>query len=166
VQSREPWELAALERLKQSGETGAGAVDFIVNRNIRLSFARQVTGARWNLLGMMGVAGKKIQLNSAIYSPDKVAADVGALALIAHEAKHFEQGGIRALSVYGELEAWQVQTRVAADIGGPLTEAMRKIADLPLNHQRDNLKLASELMREHDPRYRSHLLPLNPIFKR
>ncbi len=29
------------------------------------------------------------------------------LALIVHEAKHLEQGPWLALSVYGELEAWQ-----------------------------------------------------------
>ena len=39
------------------------------------------------------------------------------LSLIVHEARHLEQGRLLALSVLGELDAWQIQYDALVELG-------------------------------------------------
>jgi hypothetical protein len=90
--------------------------------------------------------------------------DAWSISLIAHEAKHYEQGLFVALSVYGELEAWQLQMRVLRDLKAPPTHpALLAIEKLQLSHDPKVLREAARLMKEASPGYRIDLLPLNPI---
>jgi len=69
-----------------------------------------------------------------------------------------------ALSVYGELEAWQLQMRLLRDLGSPpKNQALKAIEKLKLSHDPKVLREAARLMKEYSPEYRVDLLPLNPI---
>ncbi|MDY6878331.1 MAG: hypothetical protein SWK90_19295 [Chloroflexota bacterium] len=92
------------------------------------------------------------------------------LALIAHEAKHLEQGPVVALSVYGELEAWQVQYEVFKEIVGasPGTYEERmawdELSQIPLSYSRDDLEKARELIQYlAGPDYPINEIPLWPM---
>jgi hypothetical protein len=84
--------------------------------------------------------------------------------LIAHEAKHLEQGFDVALSVYGELEAWQVQNKVLIGLGESLTDRQGDLDGVQLNFDIDNLLKAENLMGKYNPGYawRIKLAPLRP----
>jgi hypothetical protein len=75
-----------------------------------------------------------------------------------------EQGLPVALSVYGELEAWQTGFQVLEDLGYELSDVMTRISALPLNHDWENLELARSLMLEYNKAYRADRLPPNPWF--
>ena len=162
-QKRQDWEIPVLSRLQKSGDLGKKAVDFVSKRNVKLSFGPQYTGAKWTIKGMV-VGPPEIVINSNQSKVIKEGKDVWSISLIAHEAKHYEQGLIVALSVYGELEAWQLQMRVLRDLGDPPKHpALLAIEKLKLSHDPQVLREAVRLMKEFAPGYRIDLLPLNPI---
>lgn len=162
-QGRPDWEVAALTRLGHSGERGLHAVGFVSQRNAPIRFGRQPTGAKWTLWGML-FGPPLIVLNAARAELMRQGRDAWTLSAIAHEVKHYEQGFWVALSVYGELEAWQLQIQVLRDLGAPPRHAAYlAIEQLPLTHDPAVLHEAARLMREASPGYRSDLLPLNPL---
>lgn len=162
-QGRAKWEVGALDKLKRSGRLGAHAVDYVSDRNVQLTFAPQTTGAKWTLPGML-VGPKVIAINSKQAKGVEDGSDAWSISLIAHEAKHYEQGLFLALSVYGELEAWQLQMRVLRDLKAPPTHpALLALEKLKLSHDPKVLREAARLMQEASPGYRIDLLPLNPI---
>ena len=86
------------------------------------------------------------------------------LTLLIHEVKHLQQGLFRALSVYGELEAWQLQFRLYHQLTGkPMHPAIAEMISLPLEYDRTVLCRARDLMQAYAGKgYRSDLLPLFP----
>jgi hypothetical protein len=70
-----------------------------------------------------------------------------------------------ALSIYGELDAWQLEFRVYRTLlGKELPGALNDLLALPLGWDRAVLREARRLMQVYaGKRYRADLLPLYPI---
>lgn len=152
---------ALLSRLETFGPEAEAAVAYIRGRNVLLSFHAQATGARWR-------PGRRIELNPA-YLPG-AAQEPYLASLVIHEVRHLQQGGLVALSVYGELEAWQLQFGFIHGRTGRYHDRAEKdrilgeLMRVPLLLKRAPLKVARRLMREYaGPRYRIDLLPLFPM---
>jgi hypothetical protein len=112
----------------------------------------------------MLIGPPEIVVNAKQAKGTKAGKDPWALSVIAHEAKHYQQGLFKALSVYGELEAWQLQMRVLRDLGAPPKHgALLAIEKLKLSHDPKVLREAVRLMKQFSPGYRIDMLPLNPI---
>lgn len=146
-----------LARLDSTGPVGQAAREFLQARRVRVSLHPQPTGARWTAFG-------HIEL-----SPSNVADESYALSLIVHEVRHLQQGILGALSVRGELEAWQEQFAYLKSLTGkfsifPRHNAMiEELMGLSLSSRAD-LKRARALMRAYAGRkYRIDLLPLYPL---
>ena len=107
--------------------------------------------------------------------PNVVSADQDltyAMSLVVHEVRHLQQGWLVALSILGELEAWQLQFRYLQSIRagkgehGTVSPAIGELLDLPLSWDRTVLRRARALMRAYGGRkYRADLLPLYPLHK-
>jgi len=163
MQKRAAWELDVFNKLRKSGSLGAKSVDYIAKRKVKLSFGAQPTGAKWTLKGML-LGPPEVIVNSKQMAGVKSAKDNWSLSVIAHEVKHYQQGMLVALSVYGELEAWQLQMRLLRDLGSPPKhQALKAIEKLKLSHDPKVLREAARLMKEYSPEYRVDLLLLNPI---
>jgi hypothetical protein len=121
------------------------AAEYIIANDVEIRFRALNTGAMWWIDGNM-------YLNSNRYSPSTRPDHPYMLALIVHEAKHLEQGPVVALSVYGELEAWQVQHEVFKELVGtsPGTYEERmawdELSQIPPSTSRDDLDRARELI--------------------
>jgi len=94
------------------------------------------------------------------------------LSLIIHEVKHLQQGWITALSVQGELEAWQEQFRFLKALTGYYNELpyrdeiIRDLMSFSSSADRQALSQARDLMRAYaGDNYRVDLLPLYPLDK-
>lgn len=150
-----------LYNLGNCGPQGRAALDFLEAHKTRLGFHAQSTGARWTPRG-----GIQLHPRYARHAAD----DPYALSLIVHEVRHLQQGMLTALSVYGELDAWQLQFSTLNDLRGRYDldpERERLIVELmalPLNWDRTALQRARSLMRAFaGKRYRIDLLPLYPL---
>ncbi len=148
-------------RLEQSGSQGKNALRYIQEHHIQLSFHDQPTAARWTL-------DRQLQLHPRYLEGE--AELPYALSLIVHEVLHLQQGFVYALSVQGELEAWQLQFTFLKSLTGfyhPLPDRAAILTDLmglKLNGDRSVLRLARRYMQAYaGPRYRIDLLPLYPI---
>ena len=155
------WARHLLDELEASGQTGAEAARYIRERGIQLGLRDQPTAARWKL-------GRKIELHPR-YVQGKQTAPY-ALSLVVHEIQHLKQGPMTALSVYGELDAWQVQFKYLIGLPGsragfpgraPLID---ELLTLPLGWDRSVLRRARSLMWQYaGRRYRIDILPLYPF---
>jgi hypothetical protein len=94
------------------------------------------------------------------------------LGLILHEVKHMQQGFFTSLSVYGELEAWQLQFSFLNSLTGSYhpdlhrNDIIRELMALPLNGNRGALRQSRQLMQAYaGKQYRVDLLPLYPLQK-
>ena len=157
--TEQAWFEQALAALRDAGPVGEAIAATIRGRRIRLGFARQSTGACWFDWRRLRF-GVFLNADYAGRRPD----DVSLVALLAHEARHLEQGILEALSVRGELEAWQLQYDVLARLSAePRDEAWQELRALdPIS--RADLQRARALMRQlAGPRYRIHWLPLWPL---
>jgi predicted SprT family Zn-dependent metalloprotease len=146
-----------LVRLEETGPEGRAARDFLRTRRVRVGLRRQPTGARWTALG-------GIQLN-----PSNLADEAYALSLIVHEVRHLKQGIVTALSVRGELEAWQEQFAYLKSLTGKYSASPRheaiieEMMMLSLDIRAD-LARVRVLMREYaGKKYRINWLPLFPL---
>jgi sirohydrochlorin ferrochelatase len=157
--NEQAWFEQALAALREAGPVGEAIAATIRGRRIRLGFARQSTGACWFDWRRLHF-GVFLNADYAGRQPD----DVSLVALLAHEARHLEQGILEALSVRGELEAWQLQYDVLARLSAePRDEAWQELRALdPIS--RADLQRARALMRQiAGPAYRIHWLPLWPL---
>lgn len=146
-----------LARLDETGEAGRAAREYLVRRRVRVRLRRQSTGARWTPFG-------NIEL-----SPNQLGNEAYALSLIVHEACHLKQGIQNALSVRGELEAWQAQFAFLKSLTGKYSISSKyealigELMSLSVEDRAD-LKRARVLMRQFAGRkYRIHWLPLFPL---
>ncbi len=156
------WREQFLEAVASSSNEGQEAVDYIRTHKTHLSIrcARKSVGAFWTL-------ARSTHLNSLHYTQESALANPNAWALLIHEVRHLQQGPLTALSIYGELDAWQYQLRVLKKITGKqLVPALEEILSLPLNMERENLHRARRLMTQHAGiSYGANWLPLYPIHK-
>jgi hypothetical protein len=160
------WITSILETLSRVDEP---CVQYLRSHRTKIGFNRQSasTGAIWFIDG-------NIYLNSRYYSTQTAPNDPHLLSLMVHEVRHLQQGLFTALSVYGELEAWQLGFRVYQSLTGQLPlgggnnphAAVLEIISLPLNWDRQVLRRAQILMHEYAGKgYRADLLPLYPLGK-
>ena len=144
-------------------------MEYLRSHRTKIRFNRQSisTGAIWFIDG-------NIYLNTRYYSTQTMHNDPHLLSLIVHEVCHLQQGFFTALSVYGELEAWQLGFRVYQSLTGHLPlgrgenphAALLEIMSLPLGWDRQVLRRAQILMQEYAGKgYRADLLPLYPLRK-
>ena len=91
----------------------------------------------------------------------------GAWGLLIHEVRHLQQGWLTALSIYGELDAWQYQLSTLKKLTGKqVAPALEEILSLPLNMERENLQYARQLMTQFAGKsYGANWLPLYPIHR-
>lgn len=152
-----------LERLFEAvaglGEEGRAAVDFLRSRGTKVGFkkVRPNVGAFWTVFG-------NIRLNSHYYNYNTPLDELRVRTLIVHEVRHLQQGLFTALSVYGELDAWQLEFGIYHRVRGRYPHpAIAELMALPLSYDRAVLRKAAKLMQEYAGRgYRSDLLPLYP----
>jgi len=154
------WINMLLERVCEVGEEGQAAMEFIRKSRTRIGFkrVRPSVGAFWTIFG-------NIRLNSIYYNYDTPLDDLRVKTLIIHEVRHLQQGLATALSVYGELDAWQLEFRVYHRLKGRYPHpAVAELMTLPLEFERATLKKAAALMQAYAGKgYRVDLLPLFPI---
>ncbi len=154
------WFEQALATLRHLGPLGQASAEYIRQHGIRLGFSRQThSGASWfdwrrlryGVFLSMRYAGRK---------PD----NRYLCSLLAHEVKHLEQGLLRALSVRGELVAWQLQYDILTQPPAQsLSDAWQQLRALDPGSRAD-LKQARVLMKEvGGPGYRIDRLPLWPL---
>jgi hypothetical protein len=156
------WLPLYLEKVSNACEEGRLAVDYVRARNIKIGFkrVRKSVGGFWTVLG-------NVNFNSSHYNYESALENPRAWTLLIHEVRHLQQGILTALSVYGELDAWQYEFRAYKRlINTPLHPILEEILSLPLNWERANLQCARELMQAYAGKgYRVDLLPLFPLHK-
>ena len=156
------WKENLFEAVVQIGEEGRAAVEFLRHRKTKIGFkqVRPSVGAFWTVLG-------NINLNSRYYTYETPLEDLRVKTLIIHEARHLQQGLITALSVYGELDAWQLEFGIYYRIKGTYPHtAIAELMALPLGYDRPVLQKAAHLMQAYAGKgYRVDLLPLFPLDK-
>ncbi len=156
------WLEKYFEKVAQSSTEGREAVEYVRTKKIRVGMrrARKSVGAFWTLEG-------KFFLNSVHHTYDSVLENPRAWTLFVHEVRHLQQGMLTALSIYGELDAWQVEFNLYKRLTGKtLHKNLEELLSLPLNMNRDNLQNARRLMIQYAGKsYGANWLPLYPIHK-
>ena len=156
------WLEKYFEKVAQSSTEGREAVEFVRVRKIQVGMrrARKSVGAFWTLEG-------NFFLNSVHHTYDSVLENPRAWTLFVHEVRHLQQGMLTALSIYGELDAWQVEFNLYKRLTGKtLHKNLEELLSLPLNMNRDNLQNARRLMIQYAGKsYGANWLPLYPIHK-
>ena len=156
------WQEQFLGAVLNCSSEGKEAVDYIRahKTHIGIKRARKSVGAFWTLT-------RAIYLNSVHYSQELSLVNPNAWAVLIHEVRHLQQGWLTALSIYGELEAWQYQFRLLKKLtGNQIVPALEEILALQLNMERENLRYARQLMIQYAGKnYGAHWLPLYPIHK-
>lgn len=154
------WKNSLLSQLEGMGAEGRNAAEYLRAHRTFVGFwkVRKNVGAFWTFLGT-------IHFNSFYYSTQTDVKNIGMLTLLIHEVKHLQQGIFLAFSVYGELEAWQLQFRLYHQLTGkPIHPAIAEMLSLPLIYDRAILRRARDLMQAFAGKgYRSDLLPLFPL---
>jgi len=156
------WKQNLLEAVAQLGEEGRSAVDFLHIHKTKINFkqVRPNIGAFWTIFG-------NIHLNSLYYTHETPLDDLRIKTLIIHEVRHLQQGIMTALSVYGELDAWQLEFGIYHRIKGNYPHsAIAELMTLPFGYDRPILRKAAHLMQAYAGKgYRADLLPLFPLDK-
>jgi len=153
------WIDTLLDRVCEVGDEGLTAMQYIRTHKTKIGFkrVRPNVGAFWTIFG-------NIRLNSLYYTYDTPMDDLRIRTLIIHEARHLQQGIATALSVYGELDAWQLEFGIYHRIKGNYPHpSIAELMTLPLEYDRAVLKKAVSLMQTYAGKgYRADLLPLFP----
>ena len=153
------WMENLFEAVTQLGEEGRIAVEYVRAHGTRVGFkkVRPSVGAFWTPFG-------DINLNSRYYTYETPLDDLRIKTLLIHEARHLQQGIMTALSVYGELDAWQLEFGIYYRIRGRYPHpAIAELMTLPVVCDRAVLKKAARLMQAYAGKgYRADLLPLFP----
>lgn len=156
------WTEKYFEKVAQSSSEGREAVDYVRTRKIKVGMrrARKSVGAFWTLEG-------NFFLNSIHHTQESILENPRAWTLFVHEVRHLQQGMLTALSIYGELDAWQVEFNLYKRLTGKTLHAdLEELLSLPLNMDRDILQRAREIMIHYAGKgYGAIWLPLFPIHK-
>ena len=153
----EIWFEQALTALRGLGAAGQASAEYIRRHRVRLGFSRQKhSGANWFNWRRLRY-GVFLSTRHAGRKPDSRY----VCSLLAHEVKHLEQGLLEALSVRGELVAWQLQYDILTQPPAKaLSDAWEELRALDPGSRAD-LKRARALMKEvGGPGYRIDWLPL------
>lgn len=153
------WSARVIEHLVQSHPLGAQTAAYLQRKQTAIGFSRQKgSAARWTLTG-------RILFNSCLYSPQTPPDDPFVLCTLVHEVHHLSQGWLKALSVYGELEAWQIGFRYYYEITRqPVPPELSELLFLPVVYDRAVLRRARLLMQNYAGKeYRIDLYPLFPL---
>ncbi len=155
------WLEQLVSNLDEFGPDGIAALRYLREHRTKVGLHEQTTGARWTI-------GRRIELHPRFAQGSP--ADPHALSLVIHEVRHLQQGPWVALSVYGELDAWQLQFRFLRSVTGHYhvnahhEKVLGELMSLPLNWQRPVLENARRLMQAYAGKiYRIDLLPLYPL---
>jgi hypothetical protein len=156
------WLEQYFQKVAESSEEGAEAARFVRRNNIRVGFrrARKSVGAFWKW-------GRRFYLNKVHYTMESALENPRAWTLFVHEVRHLQQGAFTAMSVYGELDAWQCEFRLLKKLTGQtLKPELEELLALPLGYDRAILKRARKLMNSFaSVWYGAWILPLYPIHK-
>lgn len=161
--SESAWIRGLVQNMERFGPEADEALRFIRQRGTRVSVHDQPSGARWT-------ADRRIEIHPrfAGLAPN----DPYAASLVIHEVRHLRQGALTALSVYGELEAWQLQFRFLKSWTGHYhndphrNQVLEELMALPLGWDRIVLEEARGLMKAYAGKaYRIDLLPLYPLHR-
>ena len=156
------WTENLLKAVAELGEEGRNAVEFLRINKTKIGFkrVRPNVGAFWTVFG-------NINLNSLYYTYETSFDELRIKTLIIHETRHLQQGLTTALSVYGELDAWQLEFGIYHRIKRSYPHAaIEELMSLPLEYDRLVLKKAARLMQTYAGKgYRIDLLPLFPLAK-
>jgi len=156
------WLNSLFENLEKFEDEGHSAVTYLRTRRTRIAIkrAKPSIGAWWTIAG-------NINLNSLYYAYDKSLSETRVCTLIIHEVRHLQQGFFTALSVYGELDAWQLEWAIFHRIHGCYPHpAIQELMSLPLGWDRAVLRRAVDLMQAYAGKgYRVDLLPYYPLGK-
>lgn len=154
------WKESLLDAVMELGDEGRLAVEFLRTRKTKIGFkqVRPNIGAFWTVFG-------NIHLNSRYYTYETSFDNLRIKTLIIHEARHLQQGLVTALSVYGELDAWQLEFGIYHRIKGNYPHpVVAELMTLPLGYDRAVLRRAAQLMQAYAGKgYRVDLLPLFPL---
>jgi hypothetical protein len=154
------WTENLLNAVLQLGEEGRVTVDFVRARRTKIGFkrVRPNIGAYWTPFG-------NIRLNTLYYSYETPLDELRIKTLIIHEVRHLQQGIVTALSIYGELDAWQLEFAIYHRIKGSYPHpAIAELMTLPLGYDRAVLKKAAGLMQAYAGMgFSDDLLPLYPL---
>jgi hypothetical protein len=153
------WTAAVLDNLAACGPLGAETAAYLRSKQTKIGFSRQKhSAARWTLCG-------RIMFAAPQYSPLTPPNDPFVLCTLVHEVCHLRQGWLTALSVYGELAAWQTGFRFYYALTKRLpNEHLAELLSLPLTYERPVLHRARTLMQVYAGKgYRIDLLPLFPL---
>ncbi|MCZ2128278.1 MAG: hypothetical protein LC099_10970 [Anaerolineales bacterium] len=158
--NRSQWREAYLQKVAQSSEEGAAAARFVREKNVKVGFRR----ARKNVAAFWTFA-RSFYLNKAHFTMESALTDPRAWTLFVHEARHLQQGALTAVSVYGELDAWQYEFRLLKKITGwTLHKDLEELLALPLGYDRAVLRRARALMTKFAGfGYGAWILPLYPV---
>src|SRR5512134_496755 len=130
------WLAIYLEKVSSACEQGRLVVEYVDARKTRIGFKR----ARKNIGGFWTLPGN-IHFNSVHYNYESALENPRAWTLLIHEVRHLQQGPVTALSVYGELDAWQFEFHAYKRlVQTPLHPILEEILTLPLNWDRANLR--------------------------
>jgi hypothetical protein len=157
------WLEKYFERVKQSSNEGRDAVEYVRTYGTRVGIKR----ARKSV-GAFCTIARNFYLNSIHYTRETALENPHAWALFIHEVCHLKQGFFVALSVFGELEAWQTEFRVYKSITNkPLIPILEELLSMPPNTMdRNHLRRAREIMMQYAGKgYGANWLPLYPINK-
>ena len=156
------WSDLLFENLEKFGDEGRTTVAYLREHRTKIAFKRTKPsiGAWWTIFG-------NINLNSLYYSQDKSINETRVFTLIIHEVRHLQQGFFTALSVYGELDAWQLEWNIYHRIHNRYPHpAIEELMSLPLGWDRAVLRRAVEWMQAYAGKgYRADLLPFYPLGK-
>jgi hypothetical protein len=163
TQAYADWVTQLLANLDRSGPVGHETVSYAQDTGMHVGIRSQSAGARWT-------PWNRIEMHPRY--AEGPADSPYALSLVVHEVRHLRQGWLTALSVYGELDAWQCQFRFLESVTGPhRADADRdriipNLMSLPLGWDRAVLRTARDLMQAYAGRnYRVDLLPLYPLHR-
>ena len=156
---KQAWTEPLFENLEKTGEIGAQTVQFLREQRVLVTFKRDnpAVGAAWTIW-------RSITINTAHFTPEKTN-NPRLLSLLVHEVRHLQQGLLTALSVYGELDAWQIDFNFQKSLMGKYpTPEIEELCSLPLVFDRQVLQHTRQLMQAYAGKgYRIDLLPLYPL---
>jgi len=156
------WLNLLFENLENFGVEGHATVTYLRERGTKIAFkqTRPSIGAWWTVSG-------NINLNSRYYSYDNSLGNTRVFTLVIHEVRHLQQGFFTALSVYGELDAWQLEWSIYYRMHNRYPHpAIEELMSLPLGWDRNVLRRAVQLMQDYATKgYRADLLPYYPLGK-
>lgn len=156
------WREQYFKNVASSSPEGMDAVNYVLEHGIHIGIKK----ARINVSAFTTLF-RRFYLNSVHFTQETALENPRAWALFIHETLHLKQGLFTMLSIYGELEAWQLENRVYKRITGKtLRPIIEELLTLPFGMNRDVLRRARAIMTEYAGKgYGANFLPLYPIHK-